>query len=378
MTVKILFVTHDISFYGASKSLQALIKLLPSHVECGLVVQRPILNKLDLTKIKTQFGVRKVYSIWLPFLDCCVGLDRFTLKDRVSIWLKSLLSIHSRYKLPRLAKLEGYDLIHLNSIVLIPLISKKYQFTLHVRELWDNSYQQLVAKRVQEAVGLVFIDNVVRKPFAELKVQRSVVIDNPVVFSENEKFKFSQDKFWLRDKLKGKLVLSIIGKVTVEKGILFLIDAMRKLDGMPVVLLVVGEWVNQKMRKKLSNVSDQIIYYGIEPNIENIYEIADVVVRAEDQPRVGRTIYEALYYGLSVLIPGGAQDYPIDLVTKYSDRIYFYKTRDISDFVSKTESLIRFRPHRKSRSPTNLDCINDIVTFFNDIIQFSKDEKQLT
>lgn len=345
MARKILFVTHDTSIYGASKSLQALIHFLKGQAECGLVVRQDFRRAIDFAGLRAQFGVDKVYATWLPFLDCFVGrADPVPLRGRLWLLLSNLLGHIGRRRIAALAKREGYDVVHLNSLVLASLVTDEVPTVVHVRELWDGRYRALVRKRLESAAGVVFIDEPVAVPFQGFALKRSLVLANPVL--PGAVAPLPREKARIAERIAGKLVLAIVGRVTEEKGAAFLIQCLKDFADPRIALLIVGEGEMQSACEAYARQDPRLIYYGSENDMDIIYTAADVVIRAEDSPRVGRTVYEALYAGRSVALPGAPSAYPAELVETHRGRMYFYDVRNVPSFTMLLGRLLDQRPVR--------------------------------
>ncbi len=59
-----------------------------------------------------------------------------------------------------------------------------------------------------------------------------------------------------------------------------------------------------------------------------MFALADYVLRGEPYPCVGRTIYEALYAGCGVIIPGAEADHALFEYERFASRIHFYPPAD--------------------------------------------------
>ena len=115
--MKALFITHDTSIYGASKSLQALLKNY-NGVTIDLAINKNFLKNADFARIKDIFGpnISNIYRLYLPFKLCYevnIPVARFVkIVKRNFFWKlhkKSFYNLIARNK---------YDFIHLNSLVL--------------------------------------------------------------------------------------------------------------------------------------------------------------------------------------------------------------------------------------------------------------------
>ena len=368
--MRILFVTHDTSSYGASKSLQALIAALKEKdVHCELVVRRRILGTYNYKELKNRFGVDTVHTLWLPFWSCFVGRKQ-PLSIKETIWLKlnNFFSKFTNSQIIALADQNDIDVIHLNSIVLIDLVSNRFPFIIHVRELMDLTFRDLMVNKIKKASGVVCIDNVVSEPLRNFEISNLLMLSNPYSLnSTSETLKSPRYNDFIR-RINDKYVIAIIGYVKDEKGINFVLDFLKNNNDNRFVFAVIGQGELFTTCKSFEKNDPRLITYGEEDNISNIYRNVDLVVRGDDVPRVGRTIYEAIYSGTNVLIPGTKSDYPSDLFEKYSESICLYKTRDVYDFSDQINTMVtKGKTPRKFSQSAQFDT-HSLIDFYKKVI----------
>jgi hypothetical protein len=368
--MRILFVTHDTSNYGASKSLQALIaELKKKNVHCELVVRRRILGTYDYKELKNKFYVDTIHTLWLPFLSCFIGRKQpLLIKEAIWMKLNNFFSMLSKHQIILLARKRKIDIIHLNSITLIDMVNIELPFIIHVRELLDSSFHDLIINNIKNVKGVICIDDVVSNPLKIFEIQNTLILSNPFEFnslSENSKSLQYSD---FKKRISDKYVIAIIGYVKDEKGINFVLDFLKYNNCKKFVFAVIGQGELFATCKRFEKNDPRLITYGEEENIKYIYQNVDLVVRGDDVPRVGRTIYEAIHSGTEVLIPGNKSDYPADLYEKYSESINFYKTRDLFDFSDKINLLVsRGKKIKKLIKNTQYDA-HPLIDFYKKII----------
>lgn len=321
-TKRYLFITHDTSIYGASRSLQNL--LVGLDIDYDLIIQKKIKSKNNIQEIKSFFGgnAKNVYEFYLPFEECYIGKNATkSLLSKSFQKIKELLFRAHKNKLKRFLESQQYDCIHLNSIVLYPIIDKKYPIFIHIRELYDNSNGAVFFDHINNSKGVIFIDKEVSKPFINLRT-KSVILNNPYNMS-----RVAQYISEVNDKI---IIFSIIGAVTEEKGVNFIIKTFLKTSNENFRLYIVGrgEKVYIEKCKEISKKDKRIIFYGEEPAIEKIYAISHCILRGEDIPRVGRTIYEGLYSGCKTIIPYSEDMEQIEDYELFKENILFYAPRD--------------------------------------------------
>lgn len=322
---KYLFITHDTSIYGASRSLQTLLKNI--NVEYDLVIQKKLRSSNNIDDIKTFFGgnASNIYEFYLPFEECFIGRNKNKkFVNKIFDYVKSIFYKLNKHKIYRLIDKNNYTAIHLNSIVLYPLIDNKSPFFIHIRELFDGVTKNNLMQFLQKAEGIIFIDNEVAKPFIENITEKSLILNNPFDMRNMQKYPLNSDK--------NLTIFSIIGAITEEKGVDFIIKVFLSTSNLNYRLYVVGNGSSEFVEKckNFAKNDNRIIFYGEEKEIEKIYAISNCIIRGEDIPRVGRTIYEGLYAGCSVLIPYSEDMIKIDDYEKFKDKIIFYSPRNIT------------------------------------------------
>ncbi|MCT7487111.1 glycosyltransferase [Aliarcobacter cryaerophilus] len=331
--MKGLFITHDISIYGASRSLQGVLKNI--DIEYDLIIPKKLRSKNNIGEVKDFFGgkAKNIYEFYLPFEQCFVGKDEnLSIKSKLNVLMKRFLFQITKQRLYSLIKNQNYDFVHLNSLVLYPVIKKDLPFFMHVRELFDGTNSVDVFNKLQLAKGVIFIDNEVKKPFKSINFRRHNVLNNPVDMTKVSDYKIQKNN-------TTDIVFAIIGAISEEKGIDFLIQAFNLIDDDKFKLYIVGNGKQKYVeycKKMITNKN--IIFYGEEKEIEKIYALSDVVIRAEHIPRVGRTIYEALYSGNQILLPFNEELFKMEDFELFKDVIYFYETRNINSIIKSIQT----------------------------------------
>lgn len=325
--MKGLFITHDISIYGASRSLQGILKNI--DIEYDLVVPKKLRSKNDIEAIQEFYGgkAQNIYEFYLPFEQCFVGKDeKLSWKSKINVFLKKFLFQITKYKLYSIIKEKNYDFVHLNSLVLYPCINKDLPFFIHVRELFDGNNLEDVFNSLKSAKGVIFIDKEVKKTFKDIELKKEIVLTNPIDMLDVKLYSHEKEKYI------NKVVYTVIGYIKKEKGIDFIIEGFNKLPIDKAVLVIVGNGEDEYISYCKSFSNQNVIFYGEEKNIHKIYAISDFVLRGDDQPRTGRTIYEALFSGCKVIIPGKELDFTFEYQKSFLDKVIMYNTRARDDF----------------------------------------------
>jgi glycosyltransferase involved in cell wall biosynthesis len=322
--LELLFVTHTLDPGGARRSLRELIRNY-RDVACDLVVPR--VAKMTDAEIRELFGpnIRNIYRFWLPFELCYRGRAKFRVAG--PRWLAyALLWKAETARFYRLAR--RYDAIHLNSIVLHPMIDAKLPFVIHVREIVDRDFAR-VRRNVGSARGAIFIDEATRAPFEPAMPRRSIVLNNAVDMTgvgappRDAAPRLGADPSTLT-------IVAIIGSLMPEKGVDRVIRAFRQTTHADLRLVVVGSGTSgeEATLRVLARDDRRIVLWGFEPEVDPIYAMADYVVRGESYACVGRTIYEALYAGCGVVIPGSETDHAMFEYERFRSRVHFYTPGD--------------------------------------------------
>ena len=338
---KSLFITHDVGNYGASKSLQSLLRHY-EEARVGLIVQKALTRKHDLDSLKTDFGrnIESVRDFHLPF-DFCFkhrpkrSFHRFLQKCAVdTLWRCS------RGNLYEFIESGGYDFIHLNSLVLHQIMDDRYAFFIHIREIFDG-INLGVYDSLRRAKGIIFIDEDTFQPFAGRKLPHHIILNNP--FDMTPLSGYSPEKLGPRYAgLAECTVFSLLGRIEEGKGVDFIIRCFKETGGANMRLLIVGDGERQYVKRcrNIAGSDKRILFWGEEPDIFGIYRVSDYILRGEAFRCIGRTIYEGLYSGCSVIVPSEQEDGKhMFEYAKFRDSIYFYPPRDHAKLITLLNDL---------------------------------------
>ena len=333
---KILFITHDISHYGASRSLQLLTKNF--NEDFYLAIQNPIFKKnLDLNTVSKNFGVNKknIFLLNLPSSHC-VLLPKEPLKAKIARFIFNFRFLFSKIKINQFFKNESFDIIHLNSLTLCPIITKYFPFTIHAREYFINKNKIFFnpISYIKKSSGIIFIDRSTTIPFLSYSLNNQSIIPNPVdMIPLLKNWDRKKALEYLKIKENNSTIYSVIGRVDIEedKGVGFLISSFKKIKKDNIILLIIGFATKETKMKCLSLIANdqRIILYGEIQDQGLIYSASDIILRGESEFRVGRTHLEALYSGCKIIIPGNAEDINDDsILSKFNEKITAYIPRN--------------------------------------------------
>ena len=293
--VLVLLNTPIDSVYGASKSFRAHYDLLKEHYEFKVISQLGTATKYD--KYKFDYGA-------FFLIRNCLGFT-FSIRENIFSITKLILGL---IYLPLLfTKARSVDIIHLNSLTLIiyaPLLKAFFprkEIICHVREM-NNRYMQITSKCLNSVDILICIDYAVKNSLCinEKKV-KVIVVSNPVIIhSFNKKFNFDVGNY---------VNIGIVGRLSHEKKTIEILDYLKSgqyASKKPIMVYIVGgpgadfAYYNRckVIAKSLSNVQ----YLGEINDLENtnFYEQLDCLLRFDDHYSVGRTIFEAMNFGVDV------------------------------------------------------------------------------
>lgn len=325
--LKVLFITHTVdAMGGAARSLREL--LLAWDVDADLLLHR-FNDQSDDAAIRAFFGprIRRISRQWLPYDMCYRGRPTMAQSPRRHL-LFPVLWRAQRDRFHRFVAREGYDVVHLNSVVLHPLVGATQPFILHVREILDGA-QPAARASASRAAGVVFIDEATAAPFAGERLRASITLNNPVdmrgvgSLPPRAAERLGGDPAALT-------VFAMIGTLIPEKGADVVVEAFRRVAGASLRLLLVGDG-DREYRGRLQQLAAgdrRIVFWGNEPDIDAVLTLSDHVVRGEAYHCVGRTIYEALYAGCGVIVPGDATSHTFFEFDRFADRIHFYRPSD--------------------------------------------------
>jgi glycosyltransferase involved in cell wall biosynthesis len=353
-----LFITHSLKLGGAERSLRELVRHLDG-IDFDLVV--PWWSRMADEDVRSMFGpsLRRVERTWLPFDLCYRGRPPW--HRAIHRYVGAVLWRLGRRRLDRRIARGRYDAIHLNSVVLHPLVRPELPFIVHVREIVDVHHDR-VARSLDSARGVIFIDEATRASFASLRTP-SIVLNNP----------FAMRAAPLPDTAAARLkadpgdvtVFAMIGMLIAAKGVDRVIRAFRGVSHPNARLLVVGRGRDRPAFEQLAQGDDRIVFWGEDREIERVYALADYVIRGETTFAVGRTMYEGLYAGTEVIVPAAPDDAIFDR-DRFEGRIHTYEGGNEDALRSVMESLASRKIHRQPPLSNVEEYVERFLSFVRD------------
>ena len=334
--MKALFIIHcQDPLYGASRSVGNLIRNLDADVDLLFPIK---LKRDGITpeQIRTFYGSRVRHVGYLPQPARLTALaDPVSLRHHVKSWVKDILYLLALPRYRQLYRKGQYDLIHLNSVTLYPMLQARWPMFLHVRETLrsrQNLWNRRLPERLKQAHGLFYISEECRAACPQTTAPGLVLV-NP--YDQTRVQAVDRQAALARFGLKGtETVYAIIGNIIPAKGVDFAISAFREAALENAVLLVVGidpnrEGYERRVRAE-AQADARIRFLGELEDMDPVYRITDYVVRADRAPGAGRTVFESLYSGGGVILMGNREENlpSLGLPAELEANVIFYPVRD--------------------------------------------------
>lgn len=328
--MKALFVLHEgIFIYGANRSIAGVLQNL--DYDYDLLICKSFTKKIDEAELRESLGthLQNIYFAWMPRYRCQY-YDKVSLFREFSHIVNNVMALFGTRKRQNIIKNGNYDYVHLNSLVLFPIIDNRAKYVIHAREIINPKYRGIkkMIKALEKAAGIIYIDEATRIPLEEIiDNKKKVVINNPFDMTNiaNIDYESSLKEYGLS---AGNTIFAMLGQVGDNKGSKFVIRSFMNHTNENSRLLIVGNHNHSygKDCEKMTERDKRIIYCGELKNTGSIYRISDYIIRGEPQFCIGRTIYEGLFSGAGVIIPGCAEDLSaMSEGEAFQERVHFYE-----------------------------------------------------
>lgn len=328
--MKALFVLHEgIFIYGANRSIAGVLQNL--EYDYDLLVCKSFTRKVDEAELRRLLGkhLQNIYMVWMPRYRCQY-YDRVSFFSECSHIVNNAIAFFCKGKRKRVIREGNYDYVHLNSLVLFPLIDDTARYVIHAREIIDPQYRRLgqFVKALERAAGVIYIDEATRIPIeAVMRNNRTMVLNNPfdMTWVAKADYEESLKKCGVTHK---HTIFAMLGQVVDKKGSQFVIRSFMRHDNPDSRLLIVGnnEHAYGHKCRKTAESDGRVIFCGEMKNTESIYRVSDYIIRGESQFCIGRTIYEGLFAGAGVIIPGHKTDLAkMQSGEELREKIHFYE-----------------------------------------------------
>ena len=225
-----------------------------------------------------------------------------------------------------------------------------------------------IIRKLNEAAKIIYIDPALMSPLKKVRTDY-ISINNPFDMRDVENINVAEARMRFPQIDHDKIVITIAGFITEEKGVPFLIQAFRELQTNDVVLVIVGEGIDTECIRKCkeeASSTKNIVFLGQQEDMRYVYAITDYIIRADAFFATGRTVYEGLYAGCGVIIQSDNEESDRRKMQEYDrfkDRIYMYKTRNRTDLLDVIESI----PMKKI---TNRHYMSNVEEYINKINSF--------
>lgn len=323
---KILIVQHYGSIGGSGISLLATLEVLSSYYNIVIYVPE---NPPDLLNLLRKKGyTAKTFNFRIGTIRHFSGGN--SIFDP-KFWFHFMSSFFQFNYWKKIIEKEEPDLIIVNSMVLawMSLISKHRKSICFVRETMRgrrNSPINVYIRKLLDKFSLVFfLSEYDLRNFGLKKAEVSVCPD--FVTSDNNEISsktFEREELGLKNE---DFVLLYLGGISKLKGIHVLLKAMKYLKGEHIKLIILGNHYSQLQKNKLSfyfknfthlnqiffsvkvkhiikkdDISENIIFLGLQEDVKKFYKMVDAVVIPITKPHQARPVFEAGLFKKPVII----------------------------------------------------------------------------
>ena len=137
--MKALFVIHESKFvYGANRSITGLLKNI--DYDFDILICKSFTKKIDECEIRELLGkhLKKIYICWLPRYRC-FAFDKISIISELSHYTNNFMALIYSGQRKRIIKQGNYDYVHLNSVVLFPVLDDNAVYIMHIREIINSA-----------------------------------------------------------------------------------------------------------------------------------------------------------------------------------------------------------------------------------------------
>ncbi len=328
--MKALFILHEgIFIYGGNRSVTGILQNL--DYDYDLLICRSFTKKVNEAELRELCGphLQNIYVVWMPRYRCQY-YDKVSLFRECSHIVNNIMALFSAGRRKRLIKAGGYDYVHLNSLVLYPVIDGNARYVIHAREIINPRYRRIkkFIRALERAAGIIYIDEATRIPIENyVHGRRTMVLNNP--FDMRHVGSIDYDRSMRQYGVTAQnTIFAMLGQVGDNKGSKFVLRAFMRHGNPDSRLLVVGNHDHAYGHEceRMTAGDGRVIYCGELKDTGSIYRISDYIVRGEPQFCIGRTIYEGLFAGTGVIIPGHEEDIKrMQAGEELRERICFYE-----------------------------------------------------
>lgn len=355
--MKIAFITHAIGVGGGSLSSSNTIRYLIDHEylkpdDCIIIHAKTKEETNEKNDVYYCFREKvKFYEFNIPFSPVFKGSSSnifINLYQNYNEIISCLLFI---LKYNKILKRENITVVHLNSIVLWPLLlvlPTSIKKVIHIREVPNNSLESRIAIFIikRNATKIISIDPISNIHFS--KSSKSIVILNPFTMSTSRFLRRSKKSIKSEMGIhQNKFIVSIIGRVEKMKGFDFFIKIVKAMEhNENLLFLIIGNYYEECGKKYIDLLQNQsnVKILGVHNDVTKFYAITDVVIRCEDYLPLGRTVWEGIFAGGIALVPVNSRD-DISVIQEYLGKyIYTYQALNVDSCIETLTEIIKKFP----------------------------------
>lgn len=352
--MKVLFIAHEDSKFGAPKSLMELIVTLKTNYDIEPIVL--LHSKDDIYFFCEKNGIEK-YIVGHRNFVCG---RKNSMLSYVKYFPKKILNYVDDYRAIRLIEkkidMKTIDIIHSNvSIISLGLkLRKKYncKHIMHLRESADYLNMYVITLKNYIKVLNQYVDCFVAISNYNLRTWINRGIDNSKTEVIYNGLKMNLDYDIEKKSPSSNIKILFTGAIREEKGQHLLIEALEKLPDSCLNCIEVdfygdGDKKYIKQLKKMiseNNLGNRVHINGYTDQMDNLYSNYEIGVVASKGEAFGRVTIEYMENGLCVIASkAGANP---EIVTDGVDGLLFENNRE--DLVRKLMLAIQNEEYRRS------------------------------
>ncbi len=367
--MKLLFITHTSSIYGANRSLLDLIECTQKNGhEAHVIIPRK--GPIEALLIEKNIP----YSIYL-FFPLTYPKHWSFLFQIPKYFIKAMLSCLNLYRILSPIKRYKPDIIYSNSLdVWYGIISSRLlriKHIFHVREYFENYnleypfHKNMLTYFFKYSSSSTFISNALQKHYApHLKNRNFHVIYNGLYVKKDipktSRTTFSKDPF----------IISIIGQLSKSKGQHIAIEGfslfLKHYPNSRLNIIGAGsESYTQSLKSTVHdlNIEQNITFTGLLSDVSDYYRKSACTLVCSPLEAFGRIVIESFYHGTPV-IGRNSGALPELIQDGYNGYLFDGSPEDL---YLKLESLYLENISYEALSKHALECLKR--TFNKDIFQ---------
>lgn len=303
---KILFICHDAALYGSQRSLELILKHLPSErYRCFVSVARPGPLEERLAHIPNVTVLKHKRLQWVKH-------DRRNALQKIGDIVTLFVNSFSRAKaIQTLIREHHIDLVHTNSTVSLEgalgSALAGVPHVWHIRELFmvpSPKFHLLLGCKLSRLIicslghRVICISKAVQKQFEPY--QEVTPSQFPLIYNALESGAISIEP--ILKPVRNCFQIGYLGRISEGKGLHELLDAMAILlqENLRIELHVAGAFVDNAYEKRISqqvlqlNLTDHVRFLGYQDDASAFLQPLDVLAVPSANEPFGRVIIEAM------------------------------------------------------------------------------------